>query len=98
MTKFSSMVLIMIHGPAVDAPITRGPVPDAGGQLSGYLVPVKKYHLEPQLFPAQIADCIIGVHFHFTGCDGRNFHDFSVHNVGKLRFLDSLHHKVENIL
>lgn len=49
------MFYIMLHGPAVDAPVTRRPVLDGLRHQVPVLLHIYENHLEPQLPPAIVA-------------------------------------------
>lgn len=60
MVVFLSVISIMVHGTAVDAPVADGTIPYIGRQLARDLYAKGQDHLKPKIAPAKIAnDCVV---------------------------------------
>lgn len=96
--EFAGVVFVVVHCPAVYAPVTRWPVPDTRRQLRIDFSPVCEHHLKPQLLPTDITDSIIGIHLNLPCSQRRYPHNLAIDNIRKLPFLNLLHHPIEHIL
>lgn len=95
MIIFFGMIIVMVHGSAIYSPITSWPISHSSRQFRWNLVSIEKDHLEPKIFPTEIANCIIVFHFNFSWGQRWNFHYFSIYHVGKFIFLDFVHYKIK---